>query len=63
MNVVALLIVIAVCLLVFLAVKPRSSQTESEQNARRKGLIAYFFSNSLLISWLVYKKNKPQDWL
>ena len=32
MNVVALLIVIAVCLLVFLAVKPRSSQTESEQN-------------------------------
>ena len=53
MNVVALLIVIAVCLLVFLAVKPRSSQTESEQNARRKGLIAYFFSNSLLISWLV----------
>ena len=27
MNVVALLIVIAVCLLVFLAVKPRSSQT------------------------------------
>lgn len=61
MNVVALLIVIAVCLLVFLAVKPHSSQTESEQNARRKGLIAYFFSNSLLISWLVYKKNKPQD--
>lgn len=61
MNVVALLIVIAVCLLVFLAVKPRSAQTESEQKAGRKGLIAYFFSNSLLISWLVYKKNKPQD--
>ena len=61
MNVVALLIVIAVCLLVFLAVKPRSSQTESEQKARRKGLIAYFSSNSLLISWLIYKKNKPQD--
>ena len=40
MNVVDLLFVIAVCLLVFLEVKQRSSQTESDQIGRRNGLMA-----------------------
>ena len=47
--------------IVFMALKPRASQTEREKNAHRRSLIAYLLTNSVLVSWLVYKRNTPKD--
>ena len=47
--------------IVFMALKPQASQTEREKNAHRKSLIAYLLTNSVLVSWLVYKRNTPKD--
>ena len=62
MKQIAILFFIAIFLgIVFMALKPRASQTEREKNAHRKSLIAYLLTNSILISWLVYKRNTPKD--
>ena len=36
-------------------------KTEKEKDATKKGFLAYLLTNSLLISWLVYKKNNTND--
>ena len=43
--------------------KAMKYKTEREKNAIKKGFIAYLSTDSLLISWLVYKKNNPGDHL
>lgn len=39
----------------------KSYRTESENEATRRGLIAWLLTDSPLLGWLVYKKNKPND--
>ncbi len=36
-------------------------KTEKEKDASKKGFLAYLLTNSLLIGWLVYKKNNTND--
>ena len=36
-------------------------KSEKEKAATKKGFLAYLLTNSLLISWLVYKKNNTND--
>lgn len=36
-------------------------KTEKEKDATKKGFLAYLLTNSLLIGWLVYKKNNTND--
>ncbi len=58
-----LLLVIIIGVIVYFIMKSRKYKTEKEKNAIDKGLVAYLFTNSLLISWLVYRKNKNNDHL
>ena len=52
-----LLLVIIIGVIVYFIMKSRKYKTEKEKNAIDKGLVAYLFTNSFLVSWLVYRKN------
>ena len=58
-----LLLVIITGVIVYFIMKSRKYKTEKEKNAIDKGLVAYLFTNSFLVSWLVYRKNKNNDHL
>ena len=55
------LLVIIIGVIVYFIMKSRKYKTEKEKNAIDKGLVAYLFTNSFLVSWLVYRKNKNND--
>ena len=57
------LLVIIIGVIVYFIMKSRKYKTEKEKNAIDKGLVAYLFTNSFLVSWLVYRKNKNHDHL
>lgn len=57
------LLVIIIGVIVYFIMKSRKYKTEKEKNAIDKGLVAYLFTNSFLVSWLVYRKNKNNDHL
>ena len=50
------LLVIIIGVIVYFIMKSRKYKTEKEKNAIDKGLVAYLFTNSFLVSWLVYRK-------
>ena len=56
-----ILLVIIIGVIVYFIMKSRKYKTEKEKNAIDKGLVAYLFTNSFLVSWLVYRKNKNND--
>lgn len=58
-----LLLVIITGVIVYFIMKSRKYKTEKEKNAIDNGLVAYLFTNSFLVSWLVYRKNKNNDHL
>ena len=57
------LLVIIIGVIVYFIMKSRKYKTEKEKNAIDKGLVAYLFTISFLVSWLVYRKNKNNDHL
>ena len=57
------LLVIIIGVIVYFIMKSRKYKTEKEKNAIDTGLVAYLFTNSFLVSWLVYRKNKNNDHL
>ena len=57
------LLVIIIGVIAYFIMKSRKYKTEKEKNAIDKGLVAYLFTNSFLVSWLVYRKNKNNDHL
>ena len=57
------LLVIIIGVIVYFIMKSSNYKTEKEKNAIDKGLVAYLFTNSFLVSWLVYRKNKNNDHL
>ena len=57
------LLVIIIGVIVYFIMKSRKYKTEKEKNAIDNGLVAYMFTNSFLVSWLVYRKNKNNDHL
>ena len=57
------LLVIIIGVIVYFIMKSRKYKTEKEKNAIDNGLVAYLFTNSFLVSWLVYRKNKNNDHL
>ena len=58
-----ILLVIMIAVIYYFIMKSRKYKTEKEKNAIDKGLVAYLFTNSFLVSWLVYRKNKNNDHL
>lgn len=58
-----LLLVIVIAVIVYFIMKSRKYKSEKEKNAIDKGLVAYLFTNSFLVSWLVYRNNKNNDHL
>lgn len=58
-----LLLVIITGVIVYFIMKSRKYKTEKEKNAIDNSLVAYLFTNSFLVSWLVYRKNKNNDHL
>lgn len=66
---IAILIIILVVLIIILVAtvyyvsKAMRYKTEREKSAIKKSCIAYLLTDSLLISWLVYRKNDPNDHL
>ena len=60
-------IVSLACLIILLLVigyfvkQSMKYKTEKEKYATKKGFLAYLLTNSLLIGWLVYKKNNTND--
>lgn len=59
---IAILIIILVATVYFVS-KAMRYKTEREKSAIKKSFIAYLLTDSLLISWLVYRKNDPNDHL
>ncbi len=57
------LMIILMALIVYFVLKSLRYKNEREKDAVRKSFIAYLMTNSLLISWLFYKKNDPTDHL
>ncbi len=57
------LMIILMALIVYFVLKSLRYKNEREKYAVRKSFIAYLMTDSLLISWLVYKKNDPTDHL
>ena len=51
------LMIILMALIVYFVLKSLRYKNEREKDAVRKSFIAYLMTNSLLISWLVYKKS------
>ncbi len=63
---IAILIIILVATVYFVSKAMRYTmryKTEREKSAIKKSFIAYLLTDSLLISWLVYRKNNPNDHL
>ena len=61
---IAILIIILAATVYFVSKAMRYTmkyKTERERDATKKSLIAYLLTNSFLVSWLVYKKNNPND--
>lgn len=59
---IAILIIILVTTVYFVS-KVMRYKTEREKSAIKKSFIAYLLTDSLLISWLVYRKNDPNNHL
>ena len=57
------LLVIVIAVIAYFIMKSRKYKSEKEKKAIDKGLVAYLFTNSFLVSWLVYRKNKNNDHL
>ena len=57
------LLVIIIGVIVYFIMKSRKYKTEKEKTAIDKGLFAYLLTNSFLVRWLVYRKNKNNDHL
>jgi len=51
------LMIILMALIVYFVLKSLRYKNEREKDAVRKSFIAYLMTDSLLISWLVYKKS------
>ena len=51
------LMIILMALIVYFVLKSLRYKNEREKDEARKSFIAYLMTNSLLISWLVYKKS------
>ncbi len=62
-TVMLFLMIILIALIVYFALKSLRYKNEREKTAIKKSFIAYLLTDSLLISWLVYKKNDPTDHL
>ncbi len=62
-TVMLFLMIILIALIVYFVLKSLRYKNEREKTAIKKSFIAYLLTDSLLISWLVYKKNDPTDHL
>ena len=61
-QVISLILVAIVLVLIFYLInKSLKYKTERERYAIKKSFIAYLLTKSFLVSWLVYKKNNPND--
>lgn len=63
---IAILIIILAATVYFVSKAMRYKmryKTEREKSAIKKSFIAYLLTDSWLISWLVYRKNDPNDHL
>ena len=58
-----LVLLIMIAVIAYFVMGLRKYKSEKEKDAFDKGLIAYLFTNSILIGWLVYRKNKDDDQL
>ena len=62
LSIISLAIFIILLLVISYLVKQSMKyKTEKEKDASKKGFLAYLLTNSLLIGWLVYKKNNTND--
>ncbi len=62
LSIISLAILIILLLVISYLVKQSMKyKTEKEKDASKKGFLAYLLTNSLLIGWLVYKKNNTND--
>lgn len=62
LSIISLAILIILLLVIgYLVKQSMKYKTEKEKNASKKGFLAYLLTNSLLIGWLVYKKNNTND--
>ena len=66
MKSLAVLILLAVMLFIFIVgikiyKKTMSEKTAMEKDAINKGLLAYFITDSPILGWLVYRKNDPKN--
>lgn len=52
-----ILLVIVIAVIAYFIMKSRKYKSEKEKNAIDKGLIAYLFTSSFIVSWIVYRKN------
>lgn len=52
-----ILLVIVVAVTAYFIMKSRKYKSEKEKNAIDKGLIAYLFTSSFIVSRIVYRKN------
>lgn len=60
--VLSLILIIAVLtILASLVIKMLKYKNEKEKKAIHKGLIAYIFTESLLLSWIVYLKDSRSN--
>ncbi len=55
------ILIILLLVIAYLVKQSMKYKTEKEKNASKKGFLAYLLTNSLLIGWLVYKKNNTND--
>ena len=66
MKRVASLILLAIMLCILIVViriykRLMKEKTAIEKDAINKGLLAYFITDSPILSWLVYRKNDPKN--
>ncbi len=62
LSMISLAILIILLLVIgYLVKQSMKYKTEKEKDASKKGFLAYLLTNSLLIGWLVYKKNNTND--
>ena len=66
MKSLAVLILLAIMLFIFIVgikiyKKTMSEKTAMEKDAINKGLLAYFITDSPILGWLVYRKNDTKN--
>lgn len=62
LSIISLAILIILLLVIgYLIKQSMKYKAEKEKDASKKGFLAYLLTNSLLIGWLVYKKNNTND--